>query len=415
MATDDKRRQQKLAKKSAKRKAQLAARKSDFPTGGNLSPLQAVRFPVTDCLVPDTLFEAGMGQIFLTRALPDGRLAVACFLLDVYCLGVKNAFYRIVMPHEFDHFLQSGGNAGYQQVEPSCLRKLVEGAAHYAEELGFMPHRDYARAAQLFGDIDAAACPVQYTYGKDGKPLYISGPYDNPQRIRRIYDTLAQKLGQDEFHYLIDAQTATDVAGEIDSESLTFFKYEITEEPIEEPALARLPESVKKMLGELYNRLLDNPGDTVPLLQSLRTQYPDVPMIYNYLYVAYDDLGDRANAGRMLEETLERFPNYLFGRIAYANECLDQGQVERVSEILEGKFDLRLLYPERNRFNVSEVTTFSTLMAKYFHRLGDRDRAEMHYEILRRIAPDHPNTRIIGRLLNPSRLGKWARKLLGKR
>jgi len=125
-------------------------------------------------------------------------------------------------------------------------------------------------------------------------------------------------------------------------------------------------------------------------------------------------LGDRANAERLLAETLERFPDYLFGQIAYANEYLDRGEVGRVSEMLDGRFELKLLYPDRDRFHVSEVIGFSTLMARYFFALGDRDRAEMYYQVLCRLDPEHPNTSIIDRLLHPGLIGRSVQKLLGK-
>lgn len=97
--------------------------------------------------------------------------------------------------------------AQLEKVHPSCLRKLVEGAVAYARDLGFPPHADYARAAQLFGSIEAAGCPVRYTYGQNGKPLYISGPNDTPAQRRRIASMLNRRLGADGFH----SMTATEL------------------------------------------------------------------------------------------------------------------------------------------------------------------------------------------------------------
>lgn len=41
--------------------------------------------------MPNNLFEAGIGNILITRLAPTGELAVASFIVDVYCLGVKKA------------------------------------------------------------------------------------------------------------------------------------------------------------------------------------------------------------------------------------------------------------------------------------------------------------------------------------
>jgi len=61
---------------------------------------------------------------------------------------------------------------------PPCLRKLVEGGVVYARELGFNPHADYLVVHQIFGDVEAAACPSHFEYGHAGKPFYISGPHE---------------------------------------------------------------------------------------------------------------------------------------------------------------------------------------------------------------------------------------------
>lgn len=36
-------------------------------------------------------------------------------------------------------------------------------------------------------------------FGRDGKPFYVAGPHDNPDRVIR---TLEQSVGEDNFHFL---------------------------------------------------------------------------------------------------------------------------------------------------------------------------------------------------------------------
>jgi len=418
MTIDEKRRQKKLAKKAARRKARLASQKTAWSPGSRLSPAQAADYPIQDCLVPEQLFEVGLGQIILTRSLPSGDLAMAVFLLDVFCLGVKNALYTVIPTQDYALQLRRIEDSGgpLERVHPSCLRKLVEGGVDYARKLGFPPHADYAQAARLFGDIEAAACPVRYTYGQDGKPLYISGPNENPAQSRRILDTLSRKLDPEQFHFMTAvSDLEDDSALTAPASGLTTLNYEITDDPIREPVYERLPQSVKDQLDELYHeRIFQKPKEAIAVLQTLIERYPDVPQIYNFLHTAYQKLGDQENCQRVLKETLERFPDYLFGRMAYALDCLQRGEPEKVPEILDGKYELKLLYPERERFHISEVMSFYTVMAWYWHTQGERDHAETYYKVLRQLDPKHPNTRVIEQLLHPSQLRTWLQGMLRK-
>jgi len=144
-------------------------------------------------------------------------------------------------------------------------------------------------------------------------------------------------------------------------------------------------------------------------------QYPDVPQLYNYLHAAYELLNDQTNAQRVLRETLERFPDYLFGRIAYANDCLERGETEKVPGIFNHQYDLKLLYPERKRFHISEVLEFCSAMAWYFHSCGELDRVQMYYKLMHQIDPEHRNTRFVERLLYPSRLDTLLHRLMTKK
>lgn len=196
-------------------------------------------------------------------------------------------------------------------------------------------------------------------------------------------------------------------------ETTRFISYEISDEPMPDSAYARLPEQIQEQLDTLYHEvLLQKPAAAVAVLKPLIEQYPDVPQLYNYLYIAYQKLGDRRHAQQVLQETLERFPDYLFGRIAYATDCLQRGEAEKVPEIFEGKYELKLLYPKRKRFHIAEVLGFYSVMAWYFHAQGEPSRAEMYYELMRQLDPEHRNTRFIGQLLYPSRLSTLLRRLL---
>lgn len=145
-----------------------------------------------------------MGYVLISRKLPDGRIAFGAFLLDVFCLGVKNAFPGITPPEDYAEMRESlGSTMELVSIEPACARKLTEGAVAYARDLGLPPHADYRKTQPIFGNVDPSACPHEYAYGKDGKPVFIAGPDDSPARCRRIISVLTDRLGPDRFEYTV--------------------------------------------------------------------------------------------------------------------------------------------------------------------------------------------------------------------
>src|SRR5215471_16685084 len=207
MALDARKRQQQLAKKAAKRKAVVAIKKSAW-SAGDVVPhgrhaVPAVGAPIHECLVPESLFDIGIGNVIVSRKMPNGFIGAAFFLVDVFCLGIKDVIYDVLSPVEYDHRVLDLQQETFRAIDPTCARKLVEGAEAYARDLGFPPHADYQCARQIFGDLDATACPTHYVFGRDGKPFFMSGPYDTPAKCRRIIDTLTRRCGPEGFHFVV--------------------------------------------------------------------------------------------------------------------------------------------------------------------------------------------------------------------
>lgn len=205
MAISSKQRQKRLERK-AKKKKSLKINRSI-----SLSKRKAARYstcPIHECLVPHGLFEIGIGNVMVSRKPPNGNIAVSVFLVDIFCLGVKDAFFRVLKEGEYENkliasLMESHEGQTFKSVDPSCARKLLEGAVAYAEELGFSHHPDHKNAKNIFGDIDSSNCPIKYTYGKDGKPFYVRGPSETVEKARQIVNHLNQRCGEGGFDYMV--------------------------------------------------------------------------------------------------------------------------------------------------------------------------------------------------------------------
>jgi len=129
------------------------------------------------------------------------KITACTYLVDAYCLGVKNA----MGPDEVDDrglrslsgFVFAAYAAPPVSAPIDLVRDLVLGAAEYARGLGFKPHPDFERARSHLGPWEGQSA---ITFGCDGRPYYINGPDDDPEYVLR---TLRRTVGDGEFGHAV--------------------------------------------------------------------------------------------------------------------------------------------------------------------------------------------------------------------
>ncbi|HMF36683.1 MAG TPA: hypothetical protein VKF17_08590 [Isosphaeraceae bacterium] len=197
--------QKKLAKKKAMRsekRARLLQFNSKDPT---VRLRRAEKWPVVQALVGAKLWEDGIGYLMIARQEAEGRLVFGVYLVDVYCLGVKNAFWSAGTPGDFQELIKRMEETRTMiPISPACLVKIVEGALEYAQSFGFPPHSDYRHAAMLLEGIDPQACAHEFTFGREGKPFYIQGPNESPAQVSAIMQRIQEAGG----HFIVQAPGA---------------------------------------------------------------------------------------------------------------------------------------------------------------------------------------------------------------
>lgn len=204
MAVNPKKRQKKLAKKKAKRKSVLASRGLANLKHKASAIIRAIQAPVHECYLGKTIFENGMGSVVISRKVSNNEIGVSLFLIDAYCLGVKNCFFTYLNNYDYSRQIDMlDKKECLETIHPSCARKLVEQGVEYAKNLGFKPNKDYSLSKKIFGNIDPEVCPRKFEFGKDGKPFYIAGPKENSRQIDKNIKKLRKKCGEGNYDFLV--------------------------------------------------------------------------------------------------------------------------------------------------------------------------------------------------------------------
>jgi hypothetical protein len=193
---------QKRAKKAQRRKQVVAQKRREEALEAGLPArvLRAAQAPIQHCLVTESVFDVGIGTLVLARGATQQYLAASSFLIDVFCLGIKDVMFKSFESEEFETYMDvMEAGSPMIAVDPAYARKLLRDLAAWSKSIGFAPHRDFAAVEPLFGDVNADASDAVFQFGQDGKPVYIPGPGDTAAATRQRIEQLQKYLGDGGF------------------------------------------------------------------------------------------------------------------------------------------------------------------------------------------------------------------------
>jgi hypothetical protein len=176
-------------------------------TIGQSPYLQNAReYPLHGCWIMEGWQETGITPVIIARLQDNGRIMFGVYMVDYYCLGIKDAYTRVdYSRNRFERELPKLCANDPVSCSVELAHELIYGALEYAEKLGFEPHPDfYKQKADLMLDqADTHPRENNVSFGKDGKPLYIPGPYDSQIKSRTVINTLMRTCGPGNFDYIM--------------------------------------------------------------------------------------------------------------------------------------------------------------------------------------------------------------------
>ncbi len=149
------------------------------------------------------------------------------------------------------------------------------------------------------GNITACMYMVDIECGKDGKPFYVSGPFDDQVKINKVMAQLEKIAGPGNYDYLL---------GDVDEFEGNDLDDEETEETEEDKFKSLSIDEKKKILLDMRSRM-KNPkeADTkrfFNLSKSIFNEFVDPALFHQYLDEYIDDLNIEINNGKLPDEML---------------------------------------------------------------------------------------------------------------
>jgi hypothetical protein len=224
MPVSQSQRLRKAAAKAAKRKAVVAEKRVKERRELKISKPRHVDLassPIAHCLLTADIENVGLGTLIVVRKLSLGRYGTAVFLLDLWCLGVKDAFFRVDEADDFNDFhkaMEFGGPL--QPIAPERARRLLRDVAAFGAANGFPPPAEFAEVERLLGDVESGGEP--FAFGDNGRPHYVVAETDLRRDTKYILARLTEKLGPGGFDvtYPLDDGEWTEAEDEEDERLL---------------------------------------------------------------------------------------------------------------------------------------------------------------------------------------------------
>ncbi len=179
---------------------------------GAMSPIQYIKsgrarsLNIHSCYVNEDWTENGLASVVVNRVHVTGNITIGIYLVDVFCLGLKNTSFRFNMPYdeyeEFFDMIYEPHDSNQIEIDYNLAHSIIYGAINYAAKMGFAPEKDWVYSQMILLPEKSPDVELVYLeFGKDGQPFYISGPND---RVPAILEKLKKAVGEGNYHYVAE-------------------------------------------------------------------------------------------------------------------------------------------------------------------------------------------------------------------
>lgn len=142
-------------------------------------------------------------------------------------------------------------------------------------------------------------------------------------------------------------------------------------------------------IADLYYDIQKKPEGNIPRLLELAEEYSDVQIFQAYLMTAYhlEDMDQKVL--EVAEPLRKKYPDYMFGKIAFIETALIKGELDSIPKFLDNKYSYTELFPQKGVFHIFEVIYYLYSIGRYFALKGDAETATRYMDQIKFVDDEH--------------------------
>jgi hypothetical protein len=186
-----------MSKKKKQAKKTTQVQQQSMTPEKYLTSGRARKLPHYECWISKSWQSEGLCSLIVARKHTTGNVTYGIYLMDIFCLGLKNTSFRFNQSNlEYQDMVDrmfASHPFGKEPIDYALAHNIIFGAIAYAEDLGFKPEKDWALSQFILEEDTEDVELIDLEFGKNGKPLFINGPYDNVTAITAKLDKAVGK------------------------------------------------------------------------------------------------------------------------------------------------------------------------------------------------------------------------------
>jgi hypothetical protein len=365
-----------------------------FQKPENFIKTRARELQLGNCYISPDWEESGIANILVSRKHTNGNFTIGFYLVDLKCLGIKDAFFKFNVSD--DEMFELVDYVNGEEIEYSQAHNIIYGAEAFANDCGFKPHKDWAVAQYILEEDDDHIPLIDIEFGEAGVPAYYVGPNDNPAKIKQILATLDKNVGAGNYLFYENDEFEEGELNGFGNEEISDFKqiyFDLINDYYNDVRFNNTTNLDNDLIVEVLNNMVDTTfysvnedldneiiecidlnqhifeeqsNESLSQIQKLLVKNPDNPYFYIELFLQYKLANLNYKANEIAQKGLTLFPDFLYLRIFVAHAAIIDQELEKGFELLNSQYYLNQAFPQRTSFSEGEFMFFYAALCQYF-------------------------------------------------